>query len=384
MTGFVFLSQGRDFMNINDFPIPHIPSKLPIADVVSKILTDADFMRLTFRATSQLSEFIGYLQNLPNPSILISALTLQESVLSSRIEGTLATISDVVRDDTDSKTLKDDIVEIENYVKAIDFGSDELVDREYRISKNLICTLHSILLTNNVRGANKSPGSFKTEQNYIRNDILGNFTPLPPYLTDEYIENLTEYLNSTHEVSPLIQAAIMHAQFEMIHPFKDGNGRVGRLLIPLFLFSQKAIPFPTFYISRYFAEYDTKYKKCLFDISKTVPNDSVMLTNTWKQWLTFFMNGVIRESANHIETSKKIIALYDTMRQSLRRTDQYPIVDYFFDNLRLEPKEFLKEHSISRSTVYSTLHTLEENEYIVRTGSERKSKYVFQKLVDIM
>ena len=83
--------------------------------------------------------------------------------MSSRIEGTLATISDVVRDDTDSKTLKDDIVEIENYVKAIDFGSDELVDREYRISKNLICTLHAILLTNNVRGANKSPGSFKTE-----------------------------------------------------------------------------------------------------------------------------------------------------------------------------------------------------------------------------
>lgn len=102
--------------------------------------------------------------------------------------------------------------------------------------------MHSILLTNNVRGSTKTPGQFKTEQNYIQNDLLGNFTPLPAYLTDEYIENLVIYMNQVNEVSPLIQAAIIHAQFEMIHPFKDGNGRVGRLLIPLFYIHPKVYP----------------------------------------------------------------------------------------------------------------------------------------------
>ena len=256
-------------MNINDFPEPHIPPKLPISEIIACLLADFEFLKICFNASSKLSEFIGYLQNLPNPSILVSALTLQESVLSSKIEGTLATISDVVKDEPETESLKNDIVEITNYVQAMEYGRDELKDRGFNITKNIICNLHSILLTNNVRGSTKTPGQFKTEQNYIQNDLLGNFTPLPAYLTDEYIENLVIYMNQVNEVSPLIQAAIIHAQFEMIHPFKDGNGRVGRLLIPLFLYTSQSIPSPTFYISRYFASHDNKYKKCLFDISAT-------------------------------------------------------------------------------------------------------------------
>ena len=369
-------------MNINDFPEPHIPPKLPISEIIACLLADFEFLKICFNASSKLSEFIGYLQNLPNPSILVSALTLQESVLSSKIEGTLATISDVVKDEPETESLKNDIVEITNYVQAMEYGRDELKDRGFNITKNIICNLHSILLTNNVRGSTKTPGQFKTEQNYIQNDLLGNFTPLPAYLTDEYIENLVIYMNQVNEVSPLIQAAIIHAQFEMIHPFKDGNGRVGRLLIPLFLYTSQSIPSPTFYISRYFASHDNKYKKCLFDISAT--NEKHLLIQAWKRWLIFFLHGFEAESVNHIETSKRIIQLYDEMKHILKRTDQYPIIDYLFNNLRIEPKEFIRKSTLPRSSVYSTLHTLADAGFITRTGSERKSKYIFQQLVNII
>lgn len=368
--------------NISDFPDPHIPNKLPLP-FLHVLIQDKDFLKLCFEANSRLSEFIGYLQNLPNPEILVSSLTLQESVLSSKIEGTIATISDVIQGEPESETIKNDIVEIVNYVQAITLGEKELSDLGFRITKNLICELHAILLTHNVRGANKSPGQFKTEQNYIKNNLLGNFTPLPPYLTAEYIDNLVKYINDEDEVSPLIQAAVIHVQFEMIHPFKDGNGRIGRLLIPLFLYCKKAIPFPTFYISRYFANNDELYKKSLSDISKA--KDSANLIKAWKNWMIFFFQGVKEESARHIEISKKVIALHEEIRNAIKRTDQYPIINYLFDNLNIEPKEFIKNNSaISSSTVYSTLRSLAASGYLERTGSKRKTKYIFKKLVSIL
>ena len=180
----------------------------------------------------------------------------------------------------------------------------------------------------------------------------------------------------------LIRSCVFHYELELIHPFADGNGRVGRLLIPLFLYTSQSIPSPTFYISRYFASHDNKYKKCLFDISAT--NEKHLLIQAWKRWLIFFLHGVEAESVNHIETSKRIIQLYDEMKHILKRTDQYPIIDYLFNNLRIEPKEFIRKSTLPRSSVYSTLHTLADAGFITRTGSERKSKYIFQQLVNII
>ena len=369
-------------MNINDFPNPHIPEKLPLHEIINAIVSDQDFLKLSFSAIAKLSGFIGYLQNLPNPQILISSLTLQESVLSSKIEGTIATISDVVEDSTQSETIKNDIVEIKNYVEAMKFGKSELSDRGFHFSSYLIRMLHTILLTNNVRGANKAPGTFKVEQNYIRNDIIGNFTPLPPMLTDEYIENLVDYINNYDEITPILQAGIAHVQFEMIHPFQDGNGRIGRLLIPLILYAKRLLPFPTFYISRYFAANDSNYKKCLSDISKT--NNPEELVTVWKKWLTFFFKGIEEESVRHIETSKKIIELSNEIERAIKRTDQKEIIDYLFDNLWIEPANFNKTSYLSSTTVYTTLRHLADLGFITRSGSKRKTRYVFSKLVDLL
>lgn len=369
-------------MDISDFPKPHIPPKLPISDIMMSIMQDPILMKKAFDAVTQLSGFIGYLQNLPNPSILISSLTLQESVLSSKIEGTIATISDVVNDSPESETIKNDIVEINNYVNAINYGSQDLKDREFRFSSHFIRSLHMILMENNVRGANKTPGKFKTEQNYISNSYIGNFTPLPPYLTDEYIENLVNYMNDCNEISPIFQAGIVHAQFEMIHPFQDGNGRIGRLLIPLLLYAKQFLTFPTFFISRYFEAHDNDYKKCLSDISRATENDD--LITPWKNWFIFLCEGITEQGKSHISTAKKIINLSDEIRMSIKRTDQMEIIDYLFENLYLEPAEFKKNSTLPDSTIYNVLKTLSEEGFIKRTGSARKTRYVFSKLVDML
>ncbi len=369
-------------MNISDFPAAYIPDKLPLNYLSDGLLADKDFIRAIIKKGDKLSEFIGYLQNLPSPDILISALTLQEAVLSSRIEGTIATIDDVIKNEPSSETIKNDIIEIVNYCDAIDYGQNELTETDRGISKNLIKNLHILLMKNNVRGANKTPGEFKTEQNYISNSILGNFTPLPAILTDEYIDNLVAYISDDYEISDLVQAAIMHAQFEMIHPFKDGNGRVGRLLIPLLLFYKKVIPYPIFYISRFFAENDDSYKEKLSNISAT--QSTAEKLEAWKDWLMFFFEGVSIESKRHIDTSKRIIALHKEMTSAIKKTDMITLIDMLFQNLRIQPVEAIEKLKLPGSSVRKELSALADKGYITKTGSPRKTIYIFSKIIEIM
>ena len=364
------------------FPKPYIPAKLPDVTIQNAIVGDTDLLANIIKNGRKLSEFIGYLQNLPNPEILVSSLTLQEAVLSSRIEGTLATIKDVVNDNPQSETIRNDIVEIENYSRAVHYGYEVLRDTDRGISKNLIKELHVILLENNVRGANKTPGLFKTEQNYVVNDFLGNFTPLPPSLTDEYVDNLVSYITDSNEISEIVQAAVMHAQFEIIHPFKDGNGRVGRLLIPLLLFYKKVLPFPVFYISRYFSENNDEYKLCLSNLSRS--DNSTEKSNAWKQWINFFFYGIANESQRHIDTSKAIINLYSEMCSAVNKTDLIPLINLLFDKLKVIPKDVNNVLDVSSSRIYKELHNLSQQGYITRIGSDRKTSYVFTKLIDIV
>lgn len=211
---------------------------------------------------------------------------------------------------------------------------------------------------------------------------LGNYTPLPPYLTDEFIDNLIEYLIDSKEVSALMQAAIMHAQFEMIHPFKDGNGRVGRLLIPLFLYSKKRLPSPIFYISRYFSDNEDSYKEKLSSISLNHGNDIIQ---SWKAWLLFFFKGVSCESKHHINTAKAIIDLYKEMTSVIGKTEYIPIIDELFNKLRVEPKLLVQNLGLPDNSVRRVLKKLsEEKNYITRQGTDRKTIYLFNKLVDLI
>lgn len=370
-------------MPIRNFPTPHIPPKLPITNVTNYFLSNKTFIQSAINGDSSLSRFIGYLQNIPNPTILISALTMQEAVLSSKIEGTIATIEDVLNNTPSTDIIKNDIKEIENYITAIQYAFAEFKEKDISITKNMICALHKVLLSDNVRGASKAPGQFKTEQNYIANDILGNFTPLPPYLTNEYIENLVNYINTADEITNLIAIAIIHAQFEMIHPFKDGNGRVGRLLIPLYLFIKGSIPYPVFYISRYFAANDNKYKECLHNISQS-DIDSSNYYQAWGEWITFFLYGVEVESKLHIQSAQNIISLYKEMIEHVKKTEHIQIIDFIFNKLRVTPKDIIHSTELNRNAVYDTLNLLTDLGYLSKIGSPRKSIFIFTKLVDVL
>lgn len=366
-------------MPIRDFPEPYIPLKLPLQDVINHLIKSPQFIKQMLDGNSALAKFIGYLQNIPNPTILISALTMQEAVLSSKIEGTIATIEDVLNNNPATETIKNDIKEIENYISAIQYAFAEFSEKEILFTKNMICALHQILLSDNVRGATKTPGQFKIEQNYIANKTLGNFTPLPPHLTTDYIENLINYINNNEEVTPLIAIAIIHAQFEMIHPFKDGNGRVGRLLIPLYLFLKGSIPFPVFYISRYLFDNDEYYKECLHKVSQ-YPVNSKEYFQAWNNWITFFLKGVQEESERHIESARAIISLYKEMIEQVRKTEHIQIIDMIFKNLRVTPSEVISSTKLNRNVVYSTLNQLTDLGYLSKQGSPRKSVYIFIKL----
>ena len=201
-------------------PKPHIPNKLPIN--LEKVLHDVDIIKLISKANQAVGAYRGFLINTVNPMLLISPITTQEALLSSKLEGTHATIEDVINYEAGNETdiQKDEMQEILNYREALYFALNEMSTindttesgaKKLPLSSRLIKAIHKILL-NNTRGASKQPGEFKTQQNYIGGGQSISFTPLPPELTPEYMSNLEQYIHH-EEIDPLIQSAIIHCQF---------------------------------------------------------------------------------------------------------------------------------------------------------------------------
>lgn len=211
-------------------PKPHIPEKLPVE--LSSILYDCEIIKLISKANNAIGVYRGFLINTINPMLLISPLVSQEAVLSSKLEGTHATIEDFINYDAGNEVSisKDEMQEVMNYRSALFYAVDKMSTisddseegrHKLPLSVRLIKEMHKILL-DNVRGKAKTPGEFKSEQNYIGSLNEITFTPLPPELTLDYMTNLENYIHYD-EVDLLVQAALIHCQFEMIHPFKDGN-----------------------------------------------------------------------------------------------------------------------------------------------------------------
>lgn len=216
---------------------PYIPSEFPPENLELK-----PFISKISTANREIARFDGILHWLPNPDILLAPLTTREAVLSSRIEGTQATFEDVVEGEAGitpkdlSPSLKEDIKEVLNYKKALIYGAEEVQRRP--LSLSLIKELHKILLTG-VRGRHRLLGEFRKTQNLIGAPGTpmeqARFIPPNPIILPEHLERWEEFLKSDDFPDPIIQLGLLHAQFEILHPFEDGNGRVGRLIIPLFL-----------------------------------------------------------------------------------------------------------------------------------------------------
>jgi len=359
--------------------LPYKPTQLPPEKIDFQILS-----KPTGDATADLCRYDGLVQGIVNPSIFLSPLTTQEAVLSSKIEGTQATVDEVLEKEAGMKleiSKERDVQEIINYREALHKSREYLVD--YPVTLSFICGLHKILL-NSVRGNNKNPGQLRHDQNWIGRPGAAieeaSFVPPPPMRLRDHLEDLLKFLHDD-KIDPLIQSAIGHAQFELIHPFDDGNGRIGRILIPLFLYSKKRISEPVFYISAYLESHRDEYYNCLQGISKY---------GDWNGWILFFLRAVSEQSRINCDKIHRIMTFYEEMKTELQNLthSQYTItvLDEIFSRPIFSSTDFIARTGIPRPTANKILYQMKDVEILteLRPASGRQpTVYAFRQLLGI-
>lgn len=353
-----------NFQNLQGFP----PQGLQLERVVA----------LIGRANASLSRYDGLLESLVNPGVLLSPLVMKEAELSSRIEGTIATANEVYQQQAGEQFEPEknaDIHEILNYRSTLRTAGETIGENigENRLSLHLLRQMHENLMQG-VRGEDKNPGQFRNTQNWIgpRGCTIDEATYVPPapIALSGLLEEFVEFANSEDEtLDPIVQAALIHAQFELIHPFDDGNGRIGRILIPLYLMKRGCIVSPSLYISGYLEENRDAYYQCLENISKE---------NDWLGWVNFFLNAIVNQSESNLRLVRKIIDLYDEKKREiseLLHTDQaIYILDMLFDTPVFRANELYQRLNIQRQRAAQYIRTLKDAGIIfeLRPASGRK------------
>lgn len=358
---------------------PYVPDSLPLQN-----LNFGSLIGLVGQANAELARYDGMLASVVNPSVLLSPITTQEAVLSSKIEGTQATLDEVLEHDAgqeyeEEKTL--DINEVINYRQVLLFATDALNVRP--LSLNMLKEMHAVLM-DSVRGQNKTPGEFRTDQNWIGRQGCtideATFVPPSPLQLQDHLEAWEAYVVGA-DVDALIQAAIVHAQFELIHPFRDGNGRIGRLLIPLFLFSKGCLSTPMFYLSAYLEENRDEYYSCLQRISGE---------GAWDLWIAFFLKGIVEQAQENTSKVFDILKLYDDMKDRIREIthSQYTVqlLDALFARPIFQTSDIVQRTGIPKQTVMPLIKQLKDNGvlYTVREASGRRpARLAFPELLNI-
>ncbi|WP_169239712.1 Fic family protein [Candidatus Roseilinea sp. NK_OTU-006] len=267
-----------------------------------------DLSGLRSRRLEQATLGLGRLDSvtllLPDPDIFLYAYVRREALLSSQIEGTQSSLSDLLLFELEGApgVPFDDVVEVSNYAAALEHGLNRLGEG-FPLSNRLIREMHGILLSQG-RGSEKSPGEFRRTQNWIGGTRPGNavFVPPPPDAVENCMAALERFLHEENSPYPaLVRAALAHVQFETIHPFLDGNGRIGRLLIAFILHHQGILKKPLLYLSLYFKQHRSEYYRLL---------DLVRTDGDWEAWLDFFLEGVIQTAQNAVETAQRLVLLF--------------------------------------------------------------------------
>ncbi len=358
---------------------PCVPRKLPLES-----LDWESFVPLLSEANRGLAKYDGLLHGVTNPDVLLSPITTQEAVLSSKIEGTQADLEDVLKyeagADVQDEPLRADIHEIINYRVAMLRAVRELEKRP--ISLNLIKRIHSILL-DSVRGRDKGRGEFRRFQNWIGTPGSpiedARFIPPDPLYLMEHLDNWEKYIHS-EEKDALVQLAIIHAQFEIIHPFMDGNGRVGRMLIPLFLYDKRILSRPVFYLSAYLERNRDRYISCLRAIEEE---------NGWNRWIRFFLAAVAKQAEENTIKAQKVLKCYESLKsKTLDLThSQYavPLLDAMFDRPIFRGKDLYEsEGAPSKQRVMAMLSDLERAGIITTLSVARGRKPKIMALPELL
>jgi Fic family protein len=286
-----------------------VPNPLPLSPALD--LSDRR-QRLLERATVALGRLDSVTLLLPDPGVFLYAYVRREAVLSSQIEGTQSSLAQLLLFEMAQApgVPLDDVREVSNYVAALSHGLKRLQEG-FPLSNRLIREMHGILLSQG-RGSDKSPGEFRRSQNWIGGTRPGNahFVPPPPGHVEGCMAQLERFLHDSGNPYPtLIKAALAHVQFETIHPFLDGNGRIGRLLIAFILHHDRLLSQPLLYLSLYFKQHRSEYYRLL---------DLVRTEGDWEAWLDFFLEGVEQIASNAVDTAKRLLSLFQNNEQKIQ------------------------------------------------------------------
>lgn len=335
------------------------------------------------QANTALGRLDGMSMVLPNPSLFLYMYIRKEAVLSSQIEGTQSSLSDLLLFENEEApgAPLDDVREVSCYVSAMGYGLERLKD--FPLSLRLIREIHAKLM-DNARGGNKQPGEFRTSQNWIGGSRPGtaSFVPPPPEYLMECLDNFEKFLHDENTKLPvLIKAALIHVQFETIHPFLDGNGRLGRLLITFILCTHGILKEPLLYLSLYLKTNRRDYYNHL---------QSVRETGDWEAWIGFFLQGVIDTANQATQTAQAIVQLFNTDRLDIEQSGKataalLTIHNYLQNNPITTTAKIKAACDISLPTVLRNLSTLEELGVVKEiTGKERHKVFVYSQYLALL
>ncbi len=357
----------------------YIPQKLP---PVPPIHIER-FYGLLDQANVALGELNGIKVNLPDASLLLSAFSKKEAVLSSQIEGTQSSLSDYLLSESRGEDSKagDDEREVANYMSAMEHGLQRI--QSLPLSRRLLCEIHEKLLAGS-RGGEKCPGEFRSSQNWIGGARPGNavYVPPPPENLSECFGDFEKFLHDKETPLPvLIKIALAHVQFESIHPFLDGNGRLGRLLITFMLCLSGLLKEPLLYLSLYFKTRRPDYYRLL---------QSVRETGDWEAWIDFFLRAVHETAGQAFQAAQDIVSLFARDEDKIKRLGKDTAgVLKTYSCLKRRPiasvKNIVREAKSSHQTVLRSLRALEEISLARElTGRYRNKIFVYKSYIDII
>lgn len=352
-----------------------IPEFLPPEPSIS--VAEPELAKLLSKADRALGRLDGSIATLPDHSFFLSMFVRKEAVLSSQIEGTQASLSDVIKAEAAENSIgyPSDVNEVRNYTNALNEGVASL--GKLPISQRLICQLHFTLMQN-VRRQHQTPGEIRRSQNWIGaqgcslNDAV--FVPPPQHELSQQLGALENFINSNDDIPDLIKIGLIHAQFETIHPFLDGNGRLGRMLITLYLVERKILSHPMLYLSYYFKRHRSEYYDRLQDVRDK---------GDWESWIKFFLKGVADVSNATADTVKKVLLQRENDRSAIldafERSAAYPfrLADRLYSLPVTNQNMAAAALSVSYPTANTIIAKLEDIGILKEvTGQQRNRLYI--------
>jgi Fic family protein len=358
-----------------------VPTPLPPNPPLTQ---DEELQHLLSQSTLAVGKLAGLSSVIPDPDLFVYLYVRKEALLSSQIEGTQCSLEDILNQESEplsESTSSQDIEEVSSYVKAMNAGLVRLATLP--VSTRLMKEIHATLMKG-VRGSNKTPGEFRRTQNWIGRPgstlMNAEFVPPPPEEVDRLMSELEKFIQATDRTPPLIKVALIHAQFETIHPFLDGNGRLGRLLITYLLCLWKVLDKPLLYLSYFFKANRTEYYARLMD---------VRLRGDWEAWIKFFLRGVHESAEVAVVAATEIHRLHTRDRSVLQKTSPTTtcmlVYEQFCHNPILSNAVLVKRIDSTVPTVQRALDDLLKQKLIVEiSGKKRGRKYAYREYLDIL